>query len=172
IGWIGSPSTQRHLALVGPALSRLHRRNAEAFRLRCVGAAMPAAGWPAAEYLPWRLAAEREHLYSFDIGIMPLYDTPWDRFKCAFKAILCMAAGIPVVASPVGTINGIIEDGVNGFLARDDREWVEKLTVLLADRTFYEKMSRLGRDTVAERFDIRRLVALWMDVLSTAVAHG
>ena len=36
-----------------------------------------------------------------------------------------MACGKPVIASPVGVNNDIVESGINGYLAHDEDEWVE-----------------------------------------------
>lgn len=60
-------------------------------------------------------------------------DDPWARGKCGLKVLQYMAAGLPVVASPVGANKHIVVDGVTGFLAREPEEWVEALSRLEAD---------------------------------------
>ena len=42
-----------------------------------------------------------------------------------------MACGVPVVASPVGVNNEIIEDGVSGLLANTEAEWRDRLARLI-----------------------------------------
>ena len=51
---------------------------------------------------PWSLEQEVPLIQQFDVGVMPLPDTPWTRGKCAYKLIQCMACAIPVVAYRVG----------------------------------------------------------------------
>jgi hypothetical protein len=36
-------------------------------------------------------------LQEMDIGLLPLDDGPWERGKCALKALLYQAVGIPAV---------------------------------------------------------------------------
>ena len=84
--------------------------------------------------MPWSLAREVELFNTCDVGVYPLADDEWSKGKCGFKAIEFMACGVPVVAAAVGVNREIIQDGVNGFLASTDDEWVEKLGRLLADR--------------------------------------
>jgi hypothetical protein len=56
---------------------------------------------------------------------MPLHDTPWERGKCAYKLLQVMAAGKPVIASPVGANRQVVQHGVNGFLADTPSEWAD-----------------------------------------------
>ena len=52
-------------------------------------------------YVKWELAHEFDYFAHFDIGVMPLKDSPFAQGKCAFKLIQYMAAGVPVIASPI-----------------------------------------------------------------------
>ena len=63
-----------------------------------------------------------------------------------------MALEIPTIMSPVGVNSEIIEDGVNGFLADDHKEWVEKLSALIESSALREKLGKAGRQTVINRY--------------------
>ncbi|KAA0677438.1 glycosyltransferase [Azospirillum brasilense] len=149
VGWIGSPSTARYLGMVGGALARL----GTAVRLRVIGASeaalSPILPVPAT-CVPWREESETEELGHVDIGIMPLPDSPWERGKCGYKLIQYMAAGRPVVASPVGVNTSLVQHGVNGFLAEGEDAWTDALGRLAADPDLRAGMGAAGRRLVEE----------------------
>lgn len=91
-------------------------------------------------------------MHSFDIGLMPLTDDPWSRGKCGLKLLQYMAVGVPAVCSPVGVNADIVVEGINGFFANNDREWLEKLSVLILDRNLRLKLGQEARKTVLSRY--------------------
>lgn len=95
-------------------------------------------------------------LHRFDVGLMPLTDTPRHRAKCAFKAIESMACGIPVVVSRVGENSHLVQDGVEGFLAGSTEEWVSALRTLLADASRRAAMGAHARVRIESTYDIER----------------
>jgi glycosyltransferase involved in cell wall biosynthesis len=153
IGWIGSPSTRRHLALVEPALVAL-RASGHAFRVRTVGATPPFATFAGSESVEWREDAEADECAGFDIGVMPLHDAPFERGKCGYKLVQYMAAARPVVASPVGVNRELVHHGGNGFLAADDGQWLDALRRLLEDDALRRRMGAQGRARVEADFDL------------------
>ena len=82
-------------------------------------------------------------------------DNEWTRGKCGFKAILYMSMGIPSVCSPVGMNREIITDGVNGFLAAGEGQWIEKLSSLIEDPGLRRKMGLAARKTVEEKYSVK-----------------
>ncbi|WP_247877179.1 glycosyltransferase family 4 protein [Azospirillum brasilense] len=163
VGWIGSPSTARYLGMVGGALARL----ATILRLRVIGASNLALPVPA-DCLPWREDGETEELSRFDIGIMPLPDSPWERGKCGYKLIQYMAAGRPVVASPVGVNTTLVQHGVNGFLADGEDAWADALGRLAADPALRARMGAAGRQLVEERYALSVTAPQLVDALRAA----
>ena len=117
------------------------------------------------KFLKWSLENEKKAFGMADIGIMILNDTLWNRRKCAFKALLYMANGIPVVSSPVGVIKNIIKDGINGFFANDCDEWFEKLELLIQNPSLRRKMGLKGRETVEKYFSLRYWASKWVKVI-------
>lgn len=166
IGWMGSRSTAPYLKALAGALQRLARR--ERFVLRVVGGPAPALDGVAVEERPWRLGDEVAELQGFDIGIMPLPDTPWAAGKCGLKAIQYMAVGVPAVCSRVGAGDEVVRDGREGFLASTTPEWEEALGALLADRGMRMRMGAAGRARAEEHYSVRTNAARLVGTLGKA----
>jgi glycosyltransferase involved in cell wall biosynthesis len=72
-----------------------------------------------------------------------------------------MASGLPVVATRVGDIPRVVEDGVTGILVppREPEMLAEALATLLADPELRRRMGAAGRRRVEEHFTAARAVA-------------
>jgi glycosyltransferase involved in cell wall biosynthesis len=75
--------------------------------------------------------------------------------------IEAMAAGVPGVATAVGGVPDLVEDGITGALTpADDAEgFAREVERLLKDEQTRTEMGRRARIAVVARFDIKRLVA-------------
>ncbi|MDI9527277.1 MAG: glycosyltransferase family 4 protein [Pseudomonadota bacterium] len=103
--------------------------------------------------------------------IMPLVDNPWTRGKCGFKLIQYMAAGLPVVASPVGANNDIVDHGHNGFLASTYSEWAEALSKLATNRDLRASFGAHGRKKIEEKYSVRSNLPSYIStIIGAAVA--
>lgn len=170
IGWIGSPSTAKYLKAIAPALAKVCAQGNASVRL--IGSGPIDLGAVPVEVLPWSEETEVELLRQCDVGIMPLPDEPWERGKCGFKLIQYMACGLPAVASPVGVNRDIVEDGVNGFVARTTDDWMQSLEALRTDPKRGRGMGRAGRERVEREYCLQvtapRFVSLLQSVLGGA----
>lgn len=145
IGWIGSASTLPYLRPLQPVFERL------GVRLRVIAAGTPP--FPV-EFREWQLETELDELRQIGIGIAPLPDTPWTRGKCGLKILQYWACGIPVVASPVGVHQELIQPGINGLFAATADDWVEALQRLTNDPPQRHQLGNAGAATVREQFDL------------------
>jgi glycosyltransferase involved in cell wall biosynthesis len=152
VGWTGSVTTIPHLEALAPVLSNL--RGLLPYDLRVIGG-MPVLPNVEVQTLPGRAETEVEDLRPLDVGLMPLPDDEWSRGKCGMKALQYMALGIPPVVSPVGVNAVIVRDGVNGFHARNDNEWIGKLLLLLRDPELRRRLGAEARRTVEEGYSAR-----------------
>lgn len=151
IGWIGSPATAKYLHLVQSALAEFCSENPET-KIVLIGAGdIDLDGLPI-EVKEWTESTEVIDIQGIDVGIMPLPDNHWERGKCGYKLIQYMACRKPVVASPVGVNRDIVQEGVNGFLAESDDEWVSALKKLMNDLSLRQKMGAASRKIVEEHY--------------------
>jgi len=105
-------------------------------------------------FIPWTPDVEAEALHQFDVGIMPLADNEWSRGKCSLKMLQYMAAGLPVVVSPVGLNQEILEMGTPGRAARGLDDWYSALVELQRDPDLRFRLGREGRRIVEKEFSV------------------
>jgi glycosyltransferase involved in cell wall biosynthesis len=116
----------------------------------------------------WKSDREIPFLHQCDIGIMPLPDDPWVKLRSHLKVRQFMAVGVPCVASPVGIISELIQDGVNGFLAKSDEEWIEKLSKLIDDPELRTEMGKKARASIAEKYSGR----IWAQTVASILREA
>ncbi len=113
------------------------------------------------EHVRWALESQEQALAGLDVGLMPLADSPWSRGKCAYKLLQYMAAGLPVIASPVGMNRSLIEHGRNGLLAGSDDEWLAALERLLDSPDRAAELAASGRRTACADYAYEGLAEAW-----------
>lgn len=166
IGWIGSPVTAPYLDMVREALDTLRQEAPVSLTLIGAGPIRPFPGIQT-DSLPWSEAIEREMSRKFDVGIMPLVDGPFERGKCGYKLIQYMASGLPVVASPVGVNQQIVEPGVNGSLARSSAEWLAALRELREDVEKRKLMGQAGRRKAEQKYNLQGTAPLLLELFAS-----
>jgi hypothetical protein len=119
---------------------------------------------PNVEIEYWTREREFEIFAGFDIGVMPLEDTAYSRGKEAFKLKEYMAAGLPVVCSPIGHNLEVVEDGLTGFFAASPHEWRARLLQLVEDPELRAEMGKAARAAV-QRFDVQAQASRLADCL-------
>lgn len=169
IGWIGSPVTAPYLGSIRDALEEVIRQNGAHLVLVGVGDQDPLPGLEK-EILPWSEETEVAHIQSFDVGIMPLPDGPFEQGKCGYKLIQYMACGLPVVASPVGMNTLIVEQRKTGFQASSTAEWLDALFLLTRQPELCHAMGQAGRKVVESEYSLQvtspRLCKIFEDAVS------
>ena len=168
VGWIGTPQTSRYLKPLLPVFESL--KNEMPVRFVAVGANPEDFEGTPVEAWPWSEETEVESVQQFDIGIMPLVDSPWERGKCGYKLIQYMACGVPVVASPVGVNREIVVSDKNGLFADSVGEWDKALRTLLnVDSKVRKRMGGAGRARVVEWYSVQAQASRLLNELYEAV---
>lgn len=105
---------------------------------------------------------------------LDLFLHPAQREGLGVAVLEAMSAGVPVVASAVGGIVDLIEDGVDGRLVRPDAldDWYSVARDLLADPNRRKVLADTAREKVESRFTIERMtdayLKLYLEVLDRA----
>ena len=164
IGWSGSFSTIKHFESAIQAFKMINEKFQDRVYFKVIGDENHSNPELGIQGLPWRKWREIEDLCEIDIGIMPLPDDDWSRGKCGLKGLQYMALGIPTIMSPVGVNSDIIHDGVNGFLAGTEKEWVEKVSLLVEDENLRKQIGEAGRATVKKDYSVEANKGKWLAV--------
>ncbi|MBE7481487.1 MAG: glycosyltransferase [Polyangiaceae bacterium] len=122
-------------------------------RLYTDGRAEDYAAWPAVRHFaPLPHAQMRQALQEADAALClyrPMRRSPAGFYNSSLKLFDYMAAGLPVVASALGQICEVVDDGVNGYLVGDDpRAVAEALAKLAESPERARQMGAAARDTV------------------------
>ena len=153
IGWIGSASTSPYLEPVVKALDKLATSKPR-FRFVAVGAGSQ-IDRPWAETREWSLAGQAADISQFDVGIMPMPDSPWTRGKCGYKLLQYFASGVPAVVSPVGVAREMAEDD-RALLAASTADWTRSLGALMESTLARREIATRGLDYVNAEFSYAR----------------
>lgn len=151
--WIGSASTLRGLEHSRPIWERLARAVPE-LRLRVICDRYPASFPIPVVPVPWSEPTEAREIASGHIGVSWIPDDLWSRGKCGLKILQYQAAGLPVVANPVGAHCEMIRNGETGYLATTPDEWVSAITRLARDWRRRQQMGLLARQRVIADYSV------------------
>ena len=162
--WIGSESTLDYLRQIKPALEEIGKCFDNVI-LRIIGDTFfDLENMPVEKYL-WSKDTRAHNLTTSDIGLGPLPSNPFTEGKCSFKILEYSCAGLPVVASPVGTNSVFVRNGVTGFLAVDHKQWIDSLGKMIRDLQLRLEMGQAGV-LRAKEFDIRIIGQRLVELLS------
>jgi glycosyltransferase involved in cell wall biosynthesis len=152
IGWTGSFSTLHYLNEVIPVLQELETKHL--FEFIVIADMNPNLPLQNFRFIEWKEATEMADLLNINIGIMPLDNNEISKGKSGFKLIQFLSLGIPVVASPIGINNQIVDENMNGFLCQSDKEWIDALEKLLCSATLRKNMGLNGRKKIEENYSV------------------
>jgi len=150
--WIGSKSTLNYLVEMKPTFEEIGVRFKNVILKIICDEFFDLQNMPVEKQL-WSKDTRSIDLATSDIGLAPLPDNRFTRGKCTFKVLEYSSAGLPVVASPVGTNNEHILDGDTGLFANNTKQWVENISKLIKEPALRKKMGKQGR-AHAEKFDV------------------
>ncbi len=167
IGWSGSPTTVPHFDQAQAVWTALKEKYGDKIVFRLIGDGNYRNERLNLQALAWTRERELETINSFDVGVMPLPDNPWTRGKCGLKGLTYMAFEKPTVMQNIGVNPQIVSDGENGFLAGNEREWVEKISALVESEELRLQLGKAGRQTVLQRYSVEAWKARYVEFFSS-----
>lgn len=165
IGWIGTKSTfEKHLL---PCKNWMRKAQEDfGVEFHIVGITEDQNLGEKVKYFPWSEDSEVERIKEFDLGIMPLKDSQWEKGKCAYKLIQYAACGIPGLASNVGMNDEVTKDDETGFLANSENEFLEKIEKLNNDKELRNCLGQNARKLVEKKYCIQVTAERWIKILN------
>ncbi|UOK43758.1 MULTISPECIES: glycosyltransferase family 4 protein [Flavobacterium] len=164
VGWIGSPSTFKYVKNIFPVFEELAKHYP--IEVHIVGANEDVPVSFPVQFIKWAEYTEVDSIAAFDIGIMPLENSCWEKGKCAYKLIQYMACGLPVVASPVGMNREVVLNGINGYLADTEALWYAFLEELLKNPAKCSIFGSEGIRLVERHYTVQVQLQQVLDVLT------
>jgi glycosyltransferase involved in cell wall biosynthesis len=98
---------------------------------------------------------------SSDIFVLPSYSE-----GCPMSVLEAMAAGLPLVVTPVGALIDIMVDGKNGFFVRfgDSDDLANKITTLANDSILRKMMGEENKSLVRSKLNVEIIASQLFDV--------
>ena len=160
IVWIGSFTTVKYLKEIDNVLVKLQAEYD--FRLKVIGAKIDLQC--DAFFVDWDSKTEILELKKSDIGIMPLKATSWENGKCGFKLIQYMASGLPVVASDSPANIEIVSENC-GYIARNEEDWYNYLSILLSSPKLRKEYGKSGKDRIFNQYSYQVWNSKFIDII-------
>lgn len=153
VGWIGTSSNYASLYRIEKSLEQFLRHHQAQFLIVCDQPPKFVRLPPEKlRYVKWSPDEEVKALHQMDIGLMPLLPDEWSLGKCSFKMLQYMAAGLPVIVSPIGMNTEVLAMGRIGLPAVSDADWYEALAIFFSDPSLGYQCGRMGRSIVERNF--------------------
>jgi len=104
-----------------------------------------------------------------DIFILPSYNEGFP-----LTILEAMAAGLPIITTPVGAIPEIVEDGENGFLIepKDPVALADKIIKLIDNKTLRETMSKNNKKKAKEKYDLKPVAHIFDKIYEELMSKG
>ena len=140
IGWIGSRSTSVNVLKLIPAFVELRKKME--FQLNLIGFDQNEAGKLShlnVNFIKWDAGTELEEINKFDVGIMPLENTPFNRGKCGFKLVQYMGCSLPTIATPLEA-NVKINRNKKNLYAITTEDWVSAFEKVFHNQDYFKQV--------------------------------
>ena len=105
---------------------------------------------------------------SWDIGIIPLLDEPFNRGKSDLKFLEYSRLKIPSVVSNISTYR-TVQDGVTGLLAGNEEQWYRQLVKLITSEKRRMEIGNAAYEYVRDFRQIKQHAKKYVRILEKAI---
>ncbi|MFA5147270.1 MAG: glycosyltransferase family 4 protein [Candidatus Omnitrophota bacterium] len=169
IVWIGTPEASKYLYGIRSVLIRLVKRYGDRITVKLIGLDEFKTGDVMTDrrikLIRWSEGTEADEIASADAGIMPMDEDEWSLGKAGYKLVQYMAGGLPVLSSASGIAKTLVEEGVNGFLVKDEDGWFNRISFLISDRDRAGRMGLTGREKAETEYSYKANFGKFYSVL-------
>ncbi len=151
--WIGSKSTKKYISEIVPAIEHA-AQSVPNLTLKIIADFELSSPVLKIKNIAWSEIDEAMELSKSHVGLAPLTNDSWTKGKCALKVLQYMATGLPVISSPVGVNAYLVDNGVNGYLAADNKAWSEFIIKMYQEKEHLKQMGTQGKKRVYQEFSI------------------
>jgi glycosyltransferase involved in cell wall biosynthesis len=127
-------------------------------------------------YLPtttrWQIETVYDELASCQIGVIPLLhqelNSTIGKMKSNSRLLAMWSVGLPTIASPLRSYVEVVNDGVDGFIARSQSDWLRLINLLKDNPELRMEVGRNARKRAYEEFGFERQLRDYLAVFKKA----
>jgi len=103
------------------------------------------------------------------LGVCSVFVLPSLSEGMPLSLLEAMAAGVPPIATRVGGVNEVVQDGKTGLLVppRDSHALAEGIMSLLNDGSLAKEIGESAREVAAGRFSLARMVQAYQEIYAS-----
>ena len=165
--WIGSKSTLKYLTELQTVFEQVGKTGIGAI-LRVIADDFFDLDYMTVEKHVWSQDTQFSDLLECDIGLAPLPDNRFTRGKCGFKILQYFAAGLPVIASPVGVNNYFIQKSQAGIIAATPEHWKNVIMKMVQDTASRKRLGQNARQFV-QQYDTAVLAKRFCEIIKKSI---
>lgn len=163
IVWQGSTSHKNDVMLIKPAIQELAKD--KSIMIKMWDYDLKIDGVYRVPYVTYQCFYQMFSQLDGYIGLAPLTTAPFNKYKSALKFLEYTAHNMVTIASKFSPYGEVIEDGVNGLLVEDNKDWYDKIRYLLDNKEVYDKLLVNAKYLISEKYDMSKNWVLWKNAI-------
>lgn len=121
------------------------------------------------EYVIWEQQTVEKEILGCDVAVIPypqeILQEYYIKRKSSNRLLMFMSYGLPTIVSPHPEYEALIQQGKNGFIAKNPKEWKEYIEFLRDNPQQREKIGNNARKTVINKYSKEQQGKLYLDII-------